>query len=591
MGSDNFINLDPSSDSEHEDEGNVLHTSNSAPSEADCGNHTDPKGVPHGESLEALGDNDELEEGEHVQDMDLESDSELQQPINRDRPESLKRRKEVEPEKSPANACTHSETSITASTSLIDDSPIAGVKRARVTCTDQQASVRVVYNSLSRESKKKLMELMQQWSEWHCLSNNSPTVNSKEALECGEETYFPALNVGSVKTSTVSFWVDNQSRSEEIKSIQLDNDSVPLYDRGYILGSTSLGGSADSERVETLEASRCFNCGSYSHALRECSKPRDNVAISSARKQHNAKRNSNPASRGPLRYYQKSKGKFDDLKPGFLSPETRECLGIGELDPPPWHHRMRELGYPPGYLDDTEDEDIPSGITIFAGEERDAEYEDGELPEKGDPVPSEKKMTVEFPGINAPIPENADHRRWTTPSSSFRSHPYNRPTRLLDSQREHYQRNDGPPGNEYSAAAGHRSSDFHRGHYYDRERDDGPPGTERGPGFAAHSYSPRHGTYDHNNSSHAARNLGRSFSDRGMQSPARYDGLPSVHSPHPHPSGRESPGHPYHSPSASLDRWAQGSPRTGTLDALSQPQAGSERQEHPYQHHRRPHRN
>lgn len=23
---------------------------------------------------------------------------------------------------------------------------------------------------------------------------------------------------------------------------------------------------------------------------------------------------------------------------------------IQELDPPPWLHRMRELGYPPGYL-------------------------------------------------------------------------------------------------------------------------------------------------------------------------------------------------------------------------------------------------
>ena len=61
-------------------------------------------------------------------------------------------------------------------------------------------------------------------------------------------------------------------------------------------------------RMETLEASRCFNCGSYSHSLKECPKPRDNTAINNARKQHNAKRNPTPGSRGQVRYYQKSPG-------------------------------------------------------------------------------------------------------------------------------------------------------------------------------------------------------------------------------------------------------------------------------------------
>ena len=38
-----------------------------------------------------------------------------------------------------------------------------------------------------------------------------------------------------------------------------------------------------------------------------------------------------------------------DLKPGQLSSETREALGLGPLDPPPWLDRMRQLGYPPAY--------------------------------------------------------------------------------------------------------------------------------------------------------------------------------------------------------------------------------------------------
>lgn len=86
-----------------------------------------------------------------------------------------------------------------------------------------------------------------------------------------------------------------------------------------------------NNRIEALEASRCFNCGSYSHSLKECPKPRDNATISNARKQHSAKRSSAAGSRVQNRYYQRTRGKFDDLKPGVLGPETRESLGIGVI--------------------------------------------------------------------------------------------------------------------------------------------------------------------------------------------------------------------------------------------------------------------
>ena len=40
---------------------------------------------------------------------------------------------------------------------------------------------------------------------------------------------------------------------------------------------------------------------------------------------------------------------FADLKPGQLSQETRDALGLGPLDPPPWLDKMKQLGYPPMY--------------------------------------------------------------------------------------------------------------------------------------------------------------------------------------------------------------------------------------------------
>lgn len=83
--------------------------------------------------------------------------------------------------------------------------------------------------------------------------------------------------------------------------------------------------------LEIIEdAARCFNCGSYSHSLRECPKPRDNVAISNARKQHMSKRGQNASSRNSTRYYEDPPtGKFDGLQPGSLDAETRQLLGLG----------------------------------------------------------------------------------------------------------------------------------------------------------------------------------------------------------------------------------------------------------------------
>ncbi|XP_073011782.1 uncharacterized protein [Typha latifolia] len=352
------------------------------------------------------------------------------------------------------------------------------------------------------------------------MSKKKKQVSAQEALECGEETSFPALHVGSDKSSSVSFWLDNQARKEDLKN----NDSVPLYDREYSLHLTSLDGSANPERIEK-EDSRCFNCGSYSHSLKECTKPRDNVAINNARKQHKSKRNQSAGNRGQIRYYQKAPGKFDDLKAGFLGPETRECLGIGEYDPPPWFHRMQEIGYPPGYLDVVEDKDEPSGITIYADEEVKEDYEDGELPERDEPEPPERRMTVEFPGINAPIPENADHKRWESQStrsgpSSYWSRSH---LRLL-------------------------SPDSHRKRHHDQLRseeqhEDCPPGAKHGHSMPV--YSPRYNPYDYNPHMRSP-SLGRSLPDRGWRSPLPYDSSAahsprSPHSPYPYQSARRSP--------------------------------------------------
>uniref|UniRef100_A0A2N9E3M7 CCHC-type domain-containing protein n=1 Tax=Fagus sylvatica TaxID=28930 RepID=A0A2N9E3M7_FAGSY len=385
------------------------------------------------------------------------------------------------------------------------------VKRARMTVDEQQPSVRVMYYSLTRASKQKLEELLQQWSQWNA-QHGSSTQDPNEVLESGEEMFFPALHVGLEKKSAVSFWMDNQTGKQQNKEfIPLDGNSVPLYDRGYVLGLTSAEGSSNVEGgLEIIDAaSRCFNCGSYSHALKECPKPRNNAAVNNARKQHKSKRNQNAGSRNPTRYYQNTPGgKYDGLRPGALDAETRKLLGLGELDPPPWLNRMREIGYPPGYLD-PDDKDQPSGITIYADGEIKEEQEDGEIIEAESSEPR-RKMTVEFPGVNGPIPENASGRLWAAGSTS------------LDHSR-----------NRVHHSSDHYSEPVNRGHHREQRRsrdftDDGPPGCEPGFSPSMSSYPPRYGGYDSSYNSHSPRTniprprsppLGRSLSDRGRRSP------------------------------------------------------------------------
>ncbi|KAM7267828.1 hypothetical protein ACFE04_009994 [Oxalis oulophora] len=370
-----------------------------------------------------------------------------------------------------------------------NDSPASShVKRARISI-EEQPSVHVSYKGLTRESKRKLEELLQQWSEWDS-QHDAMTQSTNEGVECGEETYYPAIQVGLKKSSAVSFWIDNQTTNEQSKElVTFDGTSVPAYDRGFAWGLTSVDYTSNLEGgLELLgDANRCFNCASYSHSLKDCTKPRNHSAVNTARKERNSKRNQNSASRNPIRYYQNSRGgKYDDLRPGALGPETRELLGLGELDPPPWLNRMRELGYPPGYLD-ADDENQPSGITIFADEEdKDSLQfgEDGEIIETDKPEP-EKKKTVDFPGINVPIPENANEKRWAPQpdSSRIRSH-----------ERGHHREH-------------RRSSEF---------INDGPPGVD--PIFSPSSFppTPRYDSYD---SFDLSRILGRSYSDRGRRSP------------------------------------------------------------------------
>ena len=108
-----------------------------------------------------------------------------------------------------------------------------------------------------------------------------------------------------------------------------------------------------------------------------------------------------------------------------------------------------------------------------------AEHEEGELPEQGSPTPPpRKRMTVEFPGINAPVPEKGDPWLWGStqpPQSSGRHHHHPSSDSLRD--------RGGPPGAEHYSSSRH--------HPYDH----GVLATSRGL-VRSHPYRGRRSSYE-----------------------------------------------------------------------------------------------
>ncbi|KAI5620695.1 zinc finger CCHC domain-containing protein 8 isoform X1 [Silurus asotus] len=57
--------------------------------------------------------------------------------------------------------------------------------------------------------------------------------------------------------------------------------------------------------------------------------------------------------------------RFSKYKPGVVSKELLDALGIATNMLPPFIYRMRELGYPPGWLKEAETEN--SGLMLYDG--------------------------------------------------------------------------------------------------------------------------------------------------------------------------------------------------------------------------------
>ncbi|KAL2298345.1 hypothetical protein Nmel_015339 [Mimus melanotis] len=92
--------------------------------------------------------------------------------------------------------------------------------------------------------------------------------------------------------------------------------------------------------------------------------------------------------------------RFGKFKPGVISGVLQDALGVTDKSLPPFIYRMRQLGYPPGWLKEAEMEH--SGLALYDGK-GEVEGEDGCSPQPKRITYDVSKL-VNYPGFNISTP-------------------------------------------------------------------------------------------------------------------------------------------------------------------------------------------
>lgn len=147
----------------------------------------------------------------------------------------------------------------------------------------------------------------------------------------------------------------------------------------------------DSEQHASLQRARrpkpsCFNCGAFDHGVQGCPMKLDGERIRRSREQYqeqlaeacgyndassmNANTNPHETSRYHEDSYQSSlhdqvviEERFRRYRPGDISYELRQAMGLRENQLPMYIYNMRRCGYPPGWLKEARVK--KSGLQVF----------------------------------------------------------------------------------------------------------------------------------------------------------------------------------------------------------------------------------
>ncbi|XP_073696059.1 zinc finger CCHC domain-containing protein 8 isoform X2 [Garra rufa] len=196
--------------------------------------------------------------------------------------------------------------------------------------------------------------------------------------------------IGSVLYFT-NFCVDKLGQPLLNENPQLtDGWEVPKYQQ--VFGQIIALEGQEVQIKEKRPKPCCFNCCSEDHQLRDCPEPKDMARINEKRKAFS--QNNNQSNQ---RYHaEEVEERFAKYKPGIMSQDLLDALGITTNTLPPFIYRMRELGYPPGWLKEAEMEN--SGLMLYDGSNDEDENNHSQK------ISYDVSKLVDFPGFNCSAP-------------------------------------------------------------------------------------------------------------------------------------------------------------------------------------------
>ncbi|XP_065548603.1 zinc finger CCHC domain-containing protein 8 isoform X2 [Lathamus discolor] len=144
----------------------------------------------------------------------------------------------------------------------------------------------------------------------------------------------------------------------------------------------------------------CFNCGLEDHQMKDCPKPRNPARISEKRKEYMEACGESSSQIFQQRYHEEEvEERFGKFKPGVISGELQDALGVTDKSLPPFIYRMRQLGYPPGWLKEAEMEH--SGLVLYDGKSDSGADERSRQPKR---TIYDVSKLINYPGFNISTP-------------------------------------------------------------------------------------------------------------------------------------------------------------------------------------------
>lgn len=179
-----------------------------------------------------------------------------------------------------------------------------------------------------------------------------------------------------------------------------DGWTIPQYEQVYF----RVLAPDETPKVKLKSRSCCFNCGNPGHSLQDCPETHDLQRINANRREFHNKFASPVNLRTRYHLDDSAMKRFGRFKPGLITDELREALGITEQDLPPYIYRMRHLGYPPGYLPKT----VKPSLLIYDGDGSINDYIEEE--DEHENEEHFRSSFIEYPGFNIPLPEGVRDR-------------------------------------------------------------------------------------------------------------------------------------------------------------------------------------